>query len=134
MEEQHAHNVTTQRTITGPILVVDDDQNLRQTIQWVLEDEGHMVETAADGQEAVEQAAQQQPALVILDMGLPILNGAEVAAELRSLYGTAVPIMLITADGHVREKREQVGAYTALRKPFEIDDLVQAVQQVLSDQ
>ena len=57
------------------VLVVEDDSDLRQTIQWMLEDEGFLVETASDGREALDLAAQRKPSLVVLDMGLPIIDG-----------------------------------------------------------
>ncbi len=120
-----------QKHTAGPILVVDDDHNLRQIIQWVLEEEGYTVATAIDGKEAVELAIAQQPALLVLDMGLPLLSGNEVAAQVRSHYGIDIPVMLITADGHIEEKSRQVGVSSFLRKPFEIDDLVAAVKQAL---
>lgn len=129
-EKQQSMNRSVQEKYR-PILVVDDDHNLRQTIQWVLEEEGFSVSTAADGQEAVEQAMAQQHGLVILDMGLPLLDGSEVAAQVHARYGAAVPIILITADGHAEEKSRRVGAASFLRKPFDIDDLVDAVQQAL---
>ncbi|MEO8956227.1 MAG: response regulator [Ktedonobacteraceae bacterium] len=130
-EKQQAMNRSVQEKYR-PILVVDDDHNLRQTIQWVLEEEGFSVSSAADGQEAVEQAMAQQPGLVILDMGLPLLNGSEVAAQVHARYGAAVPIILITADGQAEEKSRRVRATSFLRKPFDIDDLVDAVQQALA--
>src|SRR5205807_9796624 len=101
-----------------------------QMLQRVLEDEGFEVKTAADGQDAVEQARAQRPRLVVLDMDLPLLDGNGVAQEIRAQYGMEeVPIVLITADGHAAEKGRQVGAISFLRKPFEIDELVHAVQQ-----
>ena len=114
------------------ILVVDDDLNLCQTIQVVLEEEGFVVETALDGVEALERAERSIPAVVMLDMGLPLLDGEAVARELRIRYGEAVPVVLMTADGHVKEKGQRVGAVAALGKPFEIDDLVTAVYKALS--
>ncbi len=114
------------------ILVVDDDLNLCQTIQVVLEEEGFMVETALDGVEALEHAERSRPAVVMLDMGLPLLDGEAVAKELRVRYGETVPVVLMTADGHVKEKGQRVGAVAALGKPFEIDDLVTAVYKALS--
>jgi DNA-binding response OmpR family regulator len=117
-----------------PILVVDDDPHVLQMIQWVLEDEGFEVQTATDGQEALAQARQHRPALVILDIGLPLLDGSQVAADLHALYGTAVPIVLITADGRTAHKARQIGAAEFLRKPFEIADLLQAVQRNLAEQ
>jgi DNA-binding response OmpR family regulator len=114
-----------------PILVVDDDPQLRHVIQLALEEEGLAVETAADGRQALDQATRRRPRLVILDMGLPLLDGAGFAAELRAIYGDGVPLVVITADGHVVEKAHRVGARAHLAKPFELDDLAAAVQQVL---
>jgi DNA-binding response OmpR family regulator len=116
-----------------PILVVDDDPQLRHVIQLALEDEGLAVETAADGRQALDQATRRRPRLVILDMGLPLLDGAGFAAELRAIYGDGVPIVVVTADGHVAEKAHRVGARAHLAKPFELDDLAAAVQQVLGE-
>ena len=113
------------------ILVVDDDLNLCQTMQVVLEEEGFLVETAMDGVEALEQIEQVRPAVMVLDMGLPLLDGEGVARRLRMRYGNTIPVVLMTADGHVREKGQRVGAITALGKPFEIDDLVRAVRAAL---
>ena len=130
-QENSAESNQEQATDTH-ILVVDDDLNLCQTIQVVLEEEGFVVRTALDGKEALEQAERMRPATVVLDMGLPLLDGEAVARELRVRYGVTVPVVLMTADGHFREKGRRVGAVVALEKPFEIDDLVTAVYQALS--
>ena len=113
------------------ILVVEDDFDLRQTILWTLKDEGHEVEEAGDGREAVERALQRKPALVLLDMGLPVMDGYGVAAKLRSDYGNTVCIVTMTADGRAAEKARRVGAVGYLNKPFELDDLIAIVRQML---
>ena len=112
---------------TEVILVVDDDPGIRQTIRWALEDEGFTVATAADGQEALAQGERHRPALVILDMTLPVLDGHAVADGLRA-GGAAVPILMITADGSAVAKARRVGAYAYLKKPFDIDALLGAVR------
>ncbi|MBM2810842.1 MAG: sle [Chloroflexi bacterium] len=114
------------------ILVVDDDPNIRQAIQWALEDDGLKVETAADGRQAVERVAAHRPSLMVLDMALPLLDGRQVVQELRANYGDAPPIVVITADGRAGEKAKQVGALAYLRKPFEVESLVAAVRSGLS--
>ncbi len=114
------------------VLVVEDDSDLRQTIQWMLEDEGFLVETAADGREALDRAAQRKPSLVILDMGLPIIDGNGVAAGLRSTYGDNVTILTMTADGRAAEKAQRIGAIGYLSKPFDLDALVNAVRSALN--
>lgn len=113
------------------VLVVEDDTDLRQTIQWMLEDEGLLVETAGDGREALELAMQRKPALVVLDMNLPIVDGFGVARGLRTTYGDSINIMTMTADGRAAEKAQRVGAISYLSKPFELDALVNAVWSIL---
>jgi DNA-binding response OmpR family regulator len=115
----------------APILVVEDDRQLRQTIQSLLEFEGFVVATAANGQEALEQARRARPALVLLDWGLPIVSGAEVATAINESYDRAVPIVLITADGRSAEKARQIEARDYLNKPFELDDLIAVVRRTL---
>lgn len=114
------------------VLVVDDDANIRQMIQWTLEDEGFPVETAADGQQAVEQARRRKPDLMILDINMPVMDGYAVAAALHAAYGDDIPIITLTAAGQVADKARAVGAVDYLSKPFEIDDLVHSVWRALS--
>jgi DNA-binding response OmpR family regulator len=115
----------------APILVVEDDPPLRQIIRDVLEDEGLVIETAADGRQALQRAATQRPVLVVLDMMLPVLDGVDVVAGLRATFGVPPPVLLITADGRAAEKARQVGAFAFLSKPLELDELVATVQRAL---
>jgi len=91
----------------GPILVVDDEPEIVQFVSGVLEDEGFDLMTAADGREAVDKAAEQRPALVVLDLMLPRLDGVGVAAELHERYGENLPILMISADHNGRNKAKQ---------------------------
>ncbi|HEV7664987.1 MAG TPA: response regulator [Chloroflexota bacterium] len=114
------------------VLVVDDDPRIRRTLRWALEDDGLEVETAADGRRALERASARRPALVVLDLTLPILDGYDVAIGLRTVYGTSVPILAISADGDAAAKARAAGAYGYLRKPFDLDDLIAAVHRGLA--
>jgi two-component system KDP operon response regulator KdpE len=117
-------------SVSGPaplVLVVDDDPDMLRVIRGVLEDEGLAVTTAADGARALALAAERAPDLAVLDVGLPVLNGHQVAAGLRDLLGGAFPVIAITADGHAAEKARHMRAYVGLRKPFELNDLVAEV-------
>lgn len=113
------------------VLVVEDDNDLRQTIQWLLEDEGFEVEAAGDGLEALVRARQRKPALVLLDMNLPRLDGYGVARELHSTYGNTINIVTMTADGRAAEKAQRIGAISYLSKPFELDMLINTVRTAL---
>lgn len=117
--------------VASPILVVEDDPSIQQTIQWALEDAGFMVQLARDGVEGLDRARQECPGLVVLDMGLPRLNGDGFAAGLRGMFDRDVPILLITADGRAADKARRVGAFDFMQKPFDVDDLVAIVRRGL---
>jgi CheY-like chemotaxis protein len=114
------------------VLVVDDDAQVRQAIRWALEDEGLAVVTATNGREALGLAGERVPDLVVLDVTLPQMSGYAVARGLRSGRAQPIPILLITADGQAPLKARSVGAYAFLRKPFRIEDLLEAVRTGLS--
>ena len=81
---------------TAPILVVEDDADIRETIAAILELEGYAVELASNGQEAVSAIDHQQPRLVLLDMRMPVLDGWGFARVVRE-RGLKVPIIVMTA-------------------------------------
>ena len=114
-------------TNLGPILIVDDDAQLQRTMQWLLEDEGLKVETASNGEEALAMAREHRPALVILDLNLPALDGEGVMAGLRAVHGTTIPVIVVSSDGLIDQRAREMGASSWLSKPFEIDELVAAV-------
>lgn len=116
---------------SAPILVVDDDPEIRKMLQWTFEDEGLLVEMAADGRQALRALAQRRPALLILDMGLPGVDGYGVAEAVHAAHGIEVPIVVITADGQAAAKAGRVGAFAYFHKPFDIDDLVATVHRGL---
>ena len=109
------------------VLVVDDDPEIRETITWALEDEGLTVMGAGDGQAAVDKVLADRPALILLDMGLPILSGEEVAATLRERMAAPPPIIVVTAAGSAAERAARCGAVAYLAKPFQLDRLVELV-------
>src|SRR4051794_38198462 len=117
--------------VLGTILVVDDDPEIRDVVRWLLEDEGFTVETASDGRDALERATQARPALIVLDMGLPILSGEEVAMRLQVYYHEPPPIVVVSADGRAGEKAARIGAAGYLHKPFDVDELARLVRETL---
>ena len=113
------------------ILVVDDDPEVRQLIYDVLDSEGFEVEMAADGREALEKATRRRPSLLVLDLTLPRLSGPELAAQLGSLSGQPVPVLVISGDGQAGSKARELGAFAYLHKPFDIEDLLRLVARGL---
>jgi DNA-binding response OmpR family regulator len=113
------------------ILVVEDEPELRAVVSFILQEEGFDVQTASDGQQAVDHAAKARPALVVLDMGLPILSGEEVAAELLRLYPEPPPILVMSAAGAIAERARRIGAASFIAKPFDLDELASAVHRII---
>jgi two-component system response regulator RegX3 len=113
------------------VLVVDDDPLISNSIAFALKQEGYAVALAGTGQAALEEASQTHPRLVILDVGLPDINGVEVCRRLRR--ESAVPIMFLTA------RQEEVDKVVALdaggdeyvTKPVGIAELTARVRAIL---
>ena len=127
----HTDELTHSELVKKEVLVVEDDRDLREMIQWLLEEEGFVVKVAKNGKEALDYAVVNKPSLVLLDMTLPIIDGFGVAAGLHKVYGDQLPILAMTADGHADEKACKVGAIGSISKPFELDALVDAVRAAL---
>jgi CheY-like chemotaxis protein len=115
--------------ISRPILVVDDDTDIRDFVVAVLRDEGYPVRAAANGKEALAQTERARPSLVLLDIHMPILDGEGFAAELHA-RGFDPPIVVMSATGRTpKQLIAAVGASGALEKPVEIADLLIAVER-----
>jgi DNA-binding response OmpR family regulator len=113
------------------ILIVDDEPNLRHTLSYNLQREGHEVLQAADGETALVVAESQPPDLVLLDLMLPGIDGLEVCRRLRERY--PVPILMLTArDTEIdRVVGLEVGADDYLSKPFSMRELLARVKAIL---
>jgi len=109
-----------------PVLIVDDDRDIREGLQELLEAEGHSVFTATDGQDALERLATiPRPGLVLLDLMMPRMNGQAFIQRVRGDPKTAdLSIVVLTA------APAQVGDVAALlRKPPDVDELITLVQR-----
>jgi CheY-like chemotaxis protein len=112
---------------TRPILVVDDDPGIRGLVDLALSDEGYRVVTAADGAAALEVLAQQLPAIILLDMRMPIMDGWEFARTYRARPGPHAPIVVVTAAREATERAAQIAAEGVLPKPFRLAELLAVV-------
>ena len=111
------------------ILIVDDDPEILETICAFLAWEGYSVATASNGAEALQTVERIRPALVLLDMRMPILDGWGFARELRQ-RGIQLPIVVMTAAQDAQAWAREISAAGCLPKPFDLDDLVAAVKRL----
>jgi two-component system alkaline phosphatase synthesis response regulator PhoP len=113
------------------ILVVDDERNIVELARLYLENEGYVVESARDGAEALDKARSLRPALVVLDLMLPEVDGWEVCRRLRA--EGEIPIIMLTARSDDVDKIVglELGADDYLTKPFNPRELVARVKAVL---
>jgi two-component system, OmpR family, phosphate regulon response regulator PhoB len=116
------------------VLVCDDEQVLRALVRATLDGEGHEVVEARDGDEALEQAREHSPDLIVLDMMMPGRSGIDVLAELRrDAMLCRTPVVMLSARTQLsdRETAVQSGADRYLPKPFSPLELAQIVEQLL---
>ena len=106
------------------VLVIDDELPMRRMLRVALESYDYTVAEAADGKEGLVQAAMQQPDLILLDLGLPDLDGKEIVHRLREW--TKAPIVILSARDQEQEKIEvlDAGADDYLTKPFGMGELL----------
>ena len=112
------------------ILVVDDDATILWSVSELLELEGYVVATAANGAEALELTRNLRPGLVLLDMRMPVLDGWAYVREMRTT-GLTPRIVIMTAAQDARRWADEIGADGYVPKPFEADDLIGTVERIL---
>lgn len=114
------------------VLVIDDDPKIRTVVRRGLAYEGFRVTEAATGEEGLTKAREHTPALIILDVGLPGIDGLEVTRRLRA-GGDDVSVLMLTARDEVKDRVEglETGADDYLVKPFSFEELLARVHALL---
>ena len=79
------------------VLVVDDDDDIREVLELALVEQGYVVSQASNGRAALEVVSHEMPSLILLDMKMPVMSGWEFAAELGRRYARRAPIVVISA-------------------------------------
>lgn len=117
------------------ILVVDDEEHIIMILKDSLEFSGFQVTTALDGQEALERVANDRPELIVLDIGMPKLDGWEVCRRLKSDDKTKdIPIIILTAYAQTSDQRkgQQLGADRFITKPCDLAYLVEEINSLIA--
>jgi DNA-binding response OmpR family regulator len=116
------------------VLVVDDEENIIQILEFSIAAEGYEVVTASNGEEAIEKARKEQPNLIILDIMMPKVDGYEACRVIKSNPLTKkIPVILLTAKGREIDKRLgfEVGAADYIVKPFSPSKLIEKINEYL---
>jgi CheY-like chemotaxis protein len=120
--------------MSATILVVDDDPNSLDIVRTFLESRGHTVATASDGKEALAKLEEVQPAVMLLDVMMPGMDGWEVARVVKNHPGFRdVRVIMLTARSDFTDKHQglRAGADDYIVKPIRLDDLGQRVERNL---
>ncbi len=114
------------------LLVVDDDRAVRDALRRALSLAGYDIQTAADGAAGLEMVVDRVPDAIVLDLGLPDIDGLEVCRRVRRL-GSRVPILVLTARDAVADRIEglDAGADDYLVKPFDVEELKARLRALL---
>jgi CheY-like chemotaxis protein len=117
------------------ILVIDDEPTICELLADTLRDSGYIADTAPNGAAALERMERHVPQAIVLDLMMPRLNASGFVERMRlNPRFAAIPILIVTASYGAHEAAERLGAHACLTKPFELDELVDVVRQMLNEE
>jgi CheY-like chemotaxis protein len=114
------------------VLVIDDDDAVCEVLREVLTDEGYAVATVPHGAAALELVKHHQPAVIILDLRMPIMDGWSFAEQYRRQTRPAASLILLSAMKDIEESARRIGAASFIQKPFELTDIVSKIERCIA--
>src|SRR4051812_38061384 len=118
-------------SLSRSVLIVEDDEGLRSSIEMFLEMHGLTVQLASNGKEALALIETSMPGLILLDMKMPVMDGWEFMRQFKSRYTHPTPIIVISAAEDARKRAEEIGANCGINKPFDLNHLISTVMSFL---
>ena len=112
-----------------PVLLIDDDEDTREIFSLALADEGYRVLTAPNGAAGLDLVRQGPPALILLDLRMPVADGHEFIRAYRQTAGPHAPIILVSAITSLADVAREIAADAYLAKPFDLVELLELVSQ-----
>ena len=114
------------------LLIVDDDEEIRELLVFDIQSSGYTVDSAKDGEEGLKKAVENNYDLILLDVMMPKMNGYDVCKNIR-LVKPKVPVLMLTAKGTIHDKTEgfEVGADDYLVKPFDVQEVLLRIRALL---
>lgn len=119
--------------MTKKILIVEDDLDIAKNLLDLLTSEGYEVDHASNGKMALDKMRNgEKPELILLDLMMPMMDGFQFRNEQESDPQLAtIPVIIMTADGHIESKKLLIGAKASVRKPIDIDKLLVTLEKCL---
>ena len=114
------------------ILVIDDDDAVCEVLREALSDEGYAVATVPHGAAALELVKHHQPAVIILDLRMPIMDGWSFAEQYRRQVKPAATLILLSALKDIEGSAKRIGAAAYIQKPFELSDVFAKIESCIS--
>lgn len=114
------------------ILVIDDDDDVCEILREALTDEGYAVATVPHGAAALELVKHHQPAVIILDLRMPIMDGWSFADQYRRVAKPPASLILLSAMKDIEDSAKRLAASAFIRKPFELDEIVAQIERCIS--
>jgi CheY-like chemotaxis protein len=114
------------------VLIVEDDDDIRELMKIVLEGDGYNVNVAANGFDALEQLqAGSRPALILLDLMMPGMDGEEFLRKMHASRFAKIPVVIMSGHGGGQKASRELYGVSCLMKPVELDELLQTVRRMV---
>ncbi|WP_409477597.1 response regulator [Pseudobdellovibrio sp. HCB154] len=117
------------------LLIIDDALEMHSMLRTLLTEEGYIVHCVSNGQAALRylRSVEELPGLIFLDLMMPIMDGYEFReAQLSDPRLAGTPVVIITADGHIESKKSKIKAIDSIKKPIDIDIMLQVIARYLN--
>lgn len=114
------------------VLVIDDDDDVCEILREALTEDGYAVATVPHGAAALELIHHHQPAVILLDLRMPIMDGWSFAEQYKRRASPPASLILVSAIKDIEESAKRVGAAAWIRKPFELDEVSAQIERCLS--
>lgn len=118
-------------SMSGTIVIIEDDQDVRSLIEGILARTGLEVRAAGTGATGVEAVRQHTPEMIVVDFGLPDFNGVEATRQIRAFSQT--PILMLTGHGDLADSPYEAGVNDLMAKPFSPLELRRRVEKLLAN-
>lgn len=114
----------------NPVLIIEDDTEIREALSDILVSEGYAVQTANNGQEGLDylKSQNEKPGIIILDLMMPIMDGWHFRDhQLQDPELAKIPVVVVTADGNASQKAKTMNATAGLKKPIDLDEFLETI-------